>query len=254
MKNKSKQIKRSTKATPEKLKRLKALNERVRGSFKNFMTQGDLEKMRESKVPIEESPTLFEMNSEFIVFDLETTGRSWKEHEILQIAAIRISNGIIDEKARFHSYIKPKFGIPPFIQAYTGITPAKVQKAPTAREALRKFSKFAGEAVLIAHNCFSFDMLFIGGHCERHKLRTRPAAYSDSLHLSRRIWGTARGIGHKLDDVLIRLKKTPKDNRRHDARLDTLLLAHAVLGMATKLKLPLAAAIDRRKLGVLPHF
>lgn len=206
------------------------------------------------KLPIEEWPTLFPLNSEFVVFDLETTGRSWKEHEILQIAAVRITNGIIDEKARFHSYIKPKRGIPPFIQDYTGITPAKVRKAPTAREAIRKFSKFVGDAVLIAHNCFSFDMLFIRGHCERHKIRTRPVAYSDSLHVSRRIWGTARSVGHKLDDVLIRLKKTPKYHRTHDARLDTLLLAHAVLGMAAKLKLPLAAAIDQRKLGVLPHF
>jgi len=203
---------------------------------------------------IEESPTLFDMNCEFVVFDLETTGRSWKEHEILQIAAIRITNGTIDEKVRFHSYIKPKRGIPPFIQDYTGITPAKVRKAPTARKALQKFSQFVGEAVLIAHNCFGFDMLFISGHCERHKLPTRPAAYADSLYLSRRIWGKARGIGHKLDDVLIRLKKTPKNNRVHDARLDTLLLAHAVLGMAKKLKLPLAIAVDQRKLGVLPHF
>ena len=207
----------------------------------------------ETKLPIEESPTLFPLNSEFVVFDLETTGRSWLEHEILQIAAVRITNGVIDEKARFHSYIKPKYGIPPFIQSYTGITPAKVSKAPTAKDALKKFSKFVGEAVLIAHNCFGFDMLFIGGHCERHKIRTRPAAYFDSLHLSRRIWGTTRGVGHKLDDVLVRLKKTPKNNRIHDARLDTLLLAHAVLGMAEKLKLPLATAIDQRKLGVLPY-
>ena len=40
MKNKSKQTNRPAKT--EKLKRLKALNERVRGSFKNFMTQEDL--------------------------------------------------------------------------------------------------------------------------------------------------------------------------------------------------------------------
>lgn len=33
--------------SPERLKRLKALNERVRGKFKYFMTQKDLRKMRE---------------------------------------------------------------------------------------------------------------------------------------------------------------------------------------------------------------
>ena len=33
--------------SPERLRRLEALNDRVRGSFKNFMTQDDLKQMRE---------------------------------------------------------------------------------------------------------------------------------------------------------------------------------------------------------------
>ncbi len=33
--------------SPERLKRLKALNERVHGKLKNFMTQEDLRRMRE---------------------------------------------------------------------------------------------------------------------------------------------------------------------------------------------------------------
>ncbi|MGB8371056.1 MAG: hypothetical protein ACLPYZ_08400 [Limisphaerales bacterium] len=33
--------------SPERLARLKALNERVHGKFKNFMSQEDLRKMRE---------------------------------------------------------------------------------------------------------------------------------------------------------------------------------------------------------------
>jgi hypothetical protein len=48
MKNKSKQIKPLVAdKSPEKLERLKVLNERIRGKFKNFMTQEDLRKMRE---------------------------------------------------------------------------------------------------------------------------------------------------------------------------------------------------------------
>ncbi len=48
MKSKSKQIKRPVAdKSPERLQRLKALNERLRGKFKNFMTQEDLRKMRE---------------------------------------------------------------------------------------------------------------------------------------------------------------------------------------------------------------
>ena len=48
MKNKSKQIKCPVAdKSPERLKRLKALSERIHGKFKNFMTQEDLRKMRE---------------------------------------------------------------------------------------------------------------------------------------------------------------------------------------------------------------
>jgi hypothetical protein len=48
MKNKSKQVKSPVvNKSPERLKRLKALSERLRGSLPNFMTQEDLRKMRE---------------------------------------------------------------------------------------------------------------------------------------------------------------------------------------------------------------
>jgi len=48
MKNKSEQIKRPlADKSPERLKRLKALNARVKGTFVDFMTQEDLKAMRE---------------------------------------------------------------------------------------------------------------------------------------------------------------------------------------------------------------
>ncbi|HZF01168.1 MAG TPA: hypothetical protein VE344_04660 [Methylomirabilota bacterium] len=50
MKNKSEKIKRPVSdKSPERLKRLKELSERLRGSLPNFMTQEDLRKMREDK-------------------------------------------------------------------------------------------------------------------------------------------------------------------------------------------------------------
>jgi hypothetical protein len=51
MKNKSKQSKQTkhlvADKSPERLKRLKALSERLHGKFKNFMRQEELKKMRE---------------------------------------------------------------------------------------------------------------------------------------------------------------------------------------------------------------
>jgi hypothetical protein len=48
VKNKSKQVKSpAVDKSPERLKRFKALSERLRGSLPDFMTQEDLRKMRE---------------------------------------------------------------------------------------------------------------------------------------------------------------------------------------------------------------
>jgi hypothetical protein len=48
MKNKSEKTKiQVADKSPERLKRLKALNKRLRGSMPNFMTQEELRKMRE---------------------------------------------------------------------------------------------------------------------------------------------------------------------------------------------------------------
>ena len=166
---------------------------------------------------------------DIVVFDLETTGLSPYSEEIIQIAAVRMRGGRILTLVAFAKLVNPGRRISPFITSYTGISNAQVQDAPRADKALLDFSRFVGNATLIAHNGKRFDMPFIRESCARHSLPVREVSFIDSMTFSRKLWG-GRG-GHGLDAVMARLRLSSNGARRHDARGDVQILAEAVRRM-----------------------
>jgi hypothetical protein len=59
----------------------------------------------------------------YVVFDLETTGRSRQRDEIIALAAVILDeNGIEIEDASFSQFVKPRNPLPPFITELTSIT------------------------------------------------------------------------------------------------------------------------------------
>jgi DNA polymerase III epsilon subunit family exonuclease len=143
--------------------------------------------------------------SEFVVFDLETTGAKTPPCRITEIGAYRVHGGRIT--AEFQSLVNPQMPIPPFITALTGISDAMVKDAPVFSEVICDFLDFIGDAVLVAHNA-PFDMRFlnyeigriyedyrVGNPClctvqlsrklvpqiENHKLKTLAEHYAVSL-------------------------------------------------------------------------
>ncbi|MDB6019644.1 MAG: DNA-directed polymerase [Pedosphaera sp.] len=191
------------------------------------------------------------MNQDFVIFDLETTGLSPAQHDIIQIAGVRVVAGKIRESDLFFSYVNPGGPIPAFISSYTGITNADVRGAPGLGQVLQDFSRYVGAATLIAHNGHRFDMKFLKESCARHGLPTRKINYQDSIYLSRLVWGKCFG-GHGLDAVLARLKISAVGSQRHDARGDVDLLARAVEKMWGMLPGPSAHAALTVYEGVLP--
>lgn len=169
-----------------------------------------------------------------VIFDLETTGLLPSQHEIIQIAAMKVKNGRWSEGEYFDSYVRPENRIPSFITKLTGITQAQVADAPSPPDVLRAFSRFVGEdATLIAHNGIRFDMRFIAENCKRHGIPVRETSALDSRDFSRKIWG-GKG-GHGLDAVLGRVGVSCNSGKRHDARVDVQLLAQAVQYMWERL-------------------
>ncbi len=93
-----------------------------------------------------------------VVFDLETTGLSAVNHQIIEIGAVKVENGKITD--RFSTFVNPQEPIPFKIEELTGISDEMVMKAPAIEEILPEFLRFCEGCVLIAHNA-SFDAGFI---------------------------------------------------------------------------------------------
>ena len=170
------------------------------------------------------------MGLDCVIFDLETTGLSPRADEIIQIAAVRMRDGWIDEADWFFSYVNPGRPVPYWITQYTGVTNQDVSDAPGIAEVLAEFSRYSGDLPLLAHNGRRFDMKFLAASCLKHQLPTRPVQGYDSMALSKLLWGP-RGVGHGLDAVLCRLRISEQGVRRHDARGDVRLLSKAVQTM-----------------------
>lgn len=94
----------------------------------------------------------------YVVFDLETTGLQPSYGDrIVSIGAVRVEGGEVGQGDRFATFAQPGRPIPPASTAIHGITDAMVAHAPPWPEAVAAFHRFAGDAVLVAHNA-AFDM------------------------------------------------------------------------------------------------
>ncbi|MEJ7862784.1 MAG: exonuclease domain-containing protein [Pyrinomonadaceae bacterium] len=96
--------------------------------------------------------------TDFVVFDLETTGAKTPPCRITEIGAYRVSGGKI--VAEFQTLVNPETSIPQFISELTGITDRMVRGAPKFCEVAADFLDFIGDSVLVAHNAH-FDMRFL---------------------------------------------------------------------------------------------
>lgn len=93
-----------------------------------------------------------------VVLDTETTGLSFRDCELIEIAAARITGGEITE--RFHTFVYPGRPIPPEIKRLTHISDLDVKDAPSPREAVASLAEFVGGEPVLAHNA-TFDRTFV---------------------------------------------------------------------------------------------
>lgn len=94
----------------------------------------------------------------YVAFDLETTGLDPAKNDIIEIGALKVRDGKVEE--RFMEFACPKERISPKIEDLTGITNEMVAHSCCSQEVVKKFLAFCGEDVLIGHNVI-FDYSFV---------------------------------------------------------------------------------------------
>lgn len=157
------------------------------------------------------------LDTEFVAFDIETTGLNAMNDRMTEIGAIIFSGNEV--KDTFTTFVDPQRHIPPDITELTGIKDSDVQGAPLEKEAMEKFIEFVGERPIIAHNAH-FDVGFMTAAANRNGLRFLPV-FIDTLALSQGLCPDLKRF--KLDTVSNHLN-LPKFNH-HRATDDAMVVA-----------------------------
>ena len=121
--------------------------------------------------------------SDYVLFDLETTGISGNYDEVIEISAVKVRNGkIVDE---FTQLVNPGRPIPYAASMVNNISDDMVAGAPPFKEVLPRFLDFVGEDILVGHNINSFDMRFLYRDCEKYFGQTLTNNFVDTLKLAK---------------------------------------------------------------------
>ena len=120
----------------------------------------------------------------FVIVDLETTGLSPKNGEIIEIGAIKvIDNKVVDTMDVF---VRPSRPLSHFTTSLTGITNEMVDEGLSIKEALKVFNEFSSGLRLLAHNA-KFDMGFLDEYMRKSFGKGIENNALDTLALSRAI-------------------------------------------------------------------
>ena len=118
-----------------------------------------------------------------VVFDVETTGLSVSNDEVIEIAAVKLVNGNIE--AEFHQHIinTVSVGDSQHIHGYTDKELA--EKGRPANRVFSEFFSFAENALFIGHNV-GFDIKMVTAHASKAGIKVPKFQWSDTWNLANR--------------------------------------------------------------------
>ena len=149
-----------------------------------------------------------DLDNTYVVFDIETTGFSCVNNQIIEIGGVKVKGGeIVDH---FSEFVNPHCPIPYEIVKLTSITDEQVMNADDIETVLPRFVEFCKDCVLVAHNA-TFDMSFMEENARRQKLPFDHTCI-DTLGLSRAL--LTEQSKHTLDAVAKTLKVSLENHHR----------------------------------------
>ena len=126
--------------------------------------------------------SLLAFPSDYTVVDIETTGLTPEDCEIIEISALKYRGEELHSS--FSTLIKPTQRLSLFTTNLTGITDAMVMDAPEISGVLELFYHFIGQDILIGHNVH-FDINFLYDNFIRHTNKVLTNSFVDTLRLAR---------------------------------------------------------------------
>ncbi|MDD3745877.1 MAG: 3'-5' exonuclease [Anaerostipes sp.] len=132
--------------------------------------------------------------NDYVAFDLETTGLSMENDQIIEIGGVKISNSKIIGK--FNCIIYPEIPVSDFIIELTGISRKQLEQGIPLEDGVRKFLEFSEGYPVLGHNVM-FDYRFMkrsashfGLGFEKDGLDTLAIAKKKLRHLENKKLGT----------------------------------------------------------------
>jgi DNA polymerase III alpha subunit (gram-positive type) len=126
-----------------------------------------------------------ELPNTYLVVDIETNGLSADIDEIIEIAAIKVCEGVNTDVIQ--ALIRISGTIPSHIEKLTGITNAVLEKdGRDLSDVICEFSIFAGELPFVSHN-ITFDMSFLRKAYEKCSLSMPNNLCIDTLRMARKL-------------------------------------------------------------------
>ena len=151
------------------------------------------------------------LSADFVAVDVETTSLSPVTGEIIELGAVRFSDGRPSE--RFQTLVAPLGPVDPQTYELTGITKADLGDAPLLSDVFHEFLAFVGNLPLVAHNgAFDRGFLRAAARTLNHPLES---PVLDTLALGR-LLHPDRG-SHRLPDLANLYGVNLENHHRADA-------------------------------------
>ncbi len=132
----------------------------------------------------EKGKSLLVFPEDYTVVDIETTGLCAGKSEIIEISAVKFRGR--REEGSFSTLVKPSRPVGYFITRLTGITDEMAAGGADIKDALRGFSDFLGDDIIVGYNV-NFDINFLHADMMRHLGVPLTNDFVDVLRFARRL-------------------------------------------------------------------
>lgn len=138
------------------------------------------------------------MEGSYVFVDIETNGGTGPRGRIIEIAAIKVIDGVISDT--YTSYVNPGSSIPRWITSLTGITNSNLEDAPFFEDIASLLYEFMRDSVFVAHNVL-FDYSFLKREFQNTGFKFSPKLFC-TVKMSRTLFPEHKG--HSLEKIINR--------------------------------------------------